>query len=212
MTTTFKAGDKVYCPVIGNRVYALVSHSDPKNVRLKLQEERRAGGYLEHEYMCFSSCGRSYLSGVVCLHKANKENYERLSQMYPEMEFETPKHTLKGSELAEYLLSKGRVFFAHASDCDENSAIEDGDIFIFSELRNGENSKFFSKQFGCYKYAVPVEIIDNKVVPMELEIDTDTEDTIKVDAKKLSDGDIFCHKAHDKPFAEIRPLKEKNYE
>lgn len=89
----FKAGDKVYAPSVGSKIYTLKDVGDgwcyPIRIDCSYDED--------HE---FTKEGLITAEGLPILFLATELNHALLSQLYPNIEFEQPAKELKGSDLA----------------------------------------------------------------------------------------------------------------
>ena len=138
---TFKAGDEVYCPLMGNKVITLHANQC-KDYPLVVRD------------MCIT------LEGKTCRDKpcrqifhATPENKALLEALY-KCDFESPK--LRGSDLTRKLLSEGKHVLCYVSDESDSGA--NVTIVVMKKVSNG---MFFDLDETDWTYAVPCNDYSN---------------------------------------------------
>ncbi|MDP8184363.1 hypothetical protein [Phocoenobacter skyensis] len=155
----FKAGDNVYCPKLGGNIFTLKDaakfNAAPYSLFIQLDDGR----------VRFTAHGQANEADCVpSLFHATPENHQRLSDLHSDIEFEKPK--LKGVELAKKLCERGEVFFAMCSN-DEMPLLDDNEA-IFPVIQYcGDTAYSFETKNAVYKFVLPIEIVNNKVVERE---------------------------------------------
>lgn len=136
---TFKAGDEVYCPAMGEDIFVLdidSYHRASSEYPLSLRDSTFTTEGLRHT-----------TDKVPYIFHATPENKDLLEALY-KCEFESPK--LKGSDLTRKLLSEGKHVLCWLNDRSDEECFSA--IGIISRLKNG---KFVSQTGNYWKYAVP---------------------------------------------------------
>ncbi len=100
----FKAGDKVYAPSVGSKIYTVKDVGGGWCYPIRIDCSYDA----DHE---FTKEGLITAEGLPILFLATELNHALLSQLYPHIEFERPPKVLMGSDLARALIKKGWVGF-----------------------------------------------------------------------------------------------------
>ena len=147
MNEQFKAGDEVYCPYLGRKVYKLDNfgvQAYPLTIEKKVS---------------FTSYGKLSVNHLQPdLFHATPENKALLEALY-KCEFESPK--LKGSDLTRKLLSEGKHVLCFFSDQSDEHAVDKGAVRIVVGCDGGA---FVFKRGICnWKYAVPCNDYANLV-------------------------------------------------
>ncbi len=157
---TFKAGDKVYCPMFGTEVYTLKEHP---NMQFSTMLKSIGG-----TYETFTETGTYHIGmGVPSIFHATPENRKKLEDLYG-LEFEEPKRKLKGSELCKRLLKTQRYVLCFVSDCNDNTALKDRKVEAISRVSSG--SEYFMDLTNiAWVYAVPIN--PETLQPLEIEVD-----------------------------------------
>lgn len=139
---TFKAGDEVYCPYLGRKVYKLDNfgvQAYPLTIEKKVS---------------FTSYGKLSVNHLQPdLFRATPENKALLEALY-KCEFESPK--LKGSDLTRKLLSEGKHVLCYVSDVSDDSILNA--VGIVSCLRS---DKFVTQTGNSWRHAVPCNDYEN---------------------------------------------------
>lgn len=82
---TFKVGDLVYCPIFSNQIGKIERRSKPQNNPYPLKATVQGQSIYVTDY------GKLVpQSPVPVIYHATQKNYELLSKMYPDVEFEPP--------------------------------------------------------------------------------------------------------------------------
>ena len=101
----FKAGDKVYAPSVGSKIYTVKDVGGDWCYPIRIYSSYDE----DHE---FTKEGLITAEGLPILFLATELNHALLSQLYPNIEFEQPAKELKGSDLARELIKKGWAGFS----------------------------------------------------------------------------------------------------
>lgn len=140
MNEQFKAGDEVYCPYLGRKVYKLDNfgvQAYPLTIEKKVS---------------FTSYGKISVNHLQPdLFHATPENKALFEALY-KCDFESPK--LKGSDLTRKLLSEGKHVLCYVSDLSDYSAIAKKKFALLVHALCGDFS-FEDTDGVAWKYAVP---------------------------------------------------------
>lgn len=124
MKQKFKAGDKVYCPRLGSKIFTVRQEKDyhgMDNLRVGV-----VGGRIVN----FDSSGIAnplLCKGQQVVTHATTESYEMLSKLYPNTEFEAPPKRKTPKEVIQAMLDSGWDSVpCYVSDDDEATAIRNG--------------------------------------------------------------------------------------
>ena len=146
---TFKAGDEVYCPYHGRKVYKLDNfgvQAYPLTIEKKVS---------------FTSYGKISVNHLQPdLFHSTPENKQLLEALY-KCEFESPK--LKGSDLTRKLLSEGKHVLCYVSDVSDDDAIDLGKAVITIIERMRGHNLFMGYNLKSHAYAVPCNDYANLV-------------------------------------------------
>lgn len=95
----FKAGDKVYCPTLGNDIYTLKNaHADPNSPNNFILTTSKGG--------LFENSGRMFADRLPRLFHANKKNHTLLEKLYG-VAFEAPPTPKNPKEIIQAMLDDG---------------------------------------------------------------------------------------------------------
>ena len=141
----FKAGDKVYAPSVGSKIYTVKDVGGdwcyPLRIYCNYDDD--------HE---FTKEGLITAEGLPVLFLATELNHALLSQLYPNIKFEAPPKELTGSDLAMALIKKGWVGFncLCGNSGDENAITET----IVTGVNN--SGQFTTIDGNLFNNAIPV--------------------------------------------------------
>ena len=145
----FKVGDRVYCPTRTLAIGKIVKSDLNGNYPLSVFGES------------FTEDGRfTVSSGVPTIFHATPANYELLSKLYPNVEFEKPK--LTGSDLTRQMLADGaKEVLCWVSDEGDDVAVEKKHIASVVSHTPYKPSPydgqlFTAKSGNHWKHAVPI--------------------------------------------------------
>ena len=147
----FKVGDKVYCPISGGSIFTL-HEQDSDCYPLFL-----GTGIYEDDTFDYTGVWRRGQK-VPSLYHATEENYKKLSDFYPHIEFEQPPKVLTGSDLCRAMLEKGWKYVpCYVHDGSDDEAINRKHyVSVKNETpRSGYN--FSGTGANDWKYAVPID-------------------------------------------------------
>ena len=148
VNTTFKVGDKVYCPLADGQIKTLHLNEYSTIYPLTIVEGS------SDEIDIFDERGRLCVKGVQVLYHATQENYEMLCKLYPHIEFEIPPKPLTGSDLCRAMLDKGwKLVPCVVSGISDSEALNNDDCCLVDEWC----VNYFDSDGYRYKYAVPFD-------------------------------------------------------
>ncbi|EGE11173.1 hypothetical protein ABZS47_04765 [Moraxella catarrhalis] len=150
--TTFKAGDKVYYPLMSDKILTVKRHG--KNTI-----------YVDIELFGPIVLGpngkRADIHVTESLFHATQLNYELLTNLYPHIQFEEPKPTPK--QVIKHLLRTHKYVACYTSDFDETPSPDSVKNFI-THIRDGVALPFVDDECNMWRYAVPFDIKTGKVI------------------------------------------------
>lgn len=148
----FKVGDLVYCPLLGEKIIRIEHAKDcPKPLVVK-------NNYVAWFLDCTGNPNYAYNSGMPFIFHATRENYELLSKLYPNVEFEPPRK--KPKEIIKAMLESGQ-------ECVPCYTSETEKVLKSSykkELIVGIKNNYFVSWAGGNKFAVPFDPKTGKVI------------------------------------------------
>lgn len=161
--STFKPGDKVYCPLYGTEIFdlekSLLSAYD-----VSLFSKHRGT-------MAFTSDGKYFEDcGVPLLFHATVENHRQLEALYG-VPFEKPKRKLKGSALCKHLLKTRTHVFCRVSDFGDDVADNNAPIRCIVACRRDVGFTFEVDDSSGETYNNAVPINPDTLEPLEMEVD-----------------------------------------
>lgn len=150
--TTFKAGDLVYYPNHGTKIY-------------KLQESNRLDFPLEIKngstWTIFHSNGKTNgLSDMTQIFHATEDNCCLLSKLY-DLEFEKPRPTPK--QVIKHLLRTHEYVACYTSDSNETPSPDSIKNFI-THVHDGSILLFIDDERNAWRFAVPFDIKTGEVI------------------------------------------------
>lgn len=139
----FKVGDRVYCPLYSERIFTLENHGVGQWFLV----------FKKRPSIAINRHGIAYGSSHACVFHATPENYELLSKLYPNVEFEKPKAV--GSDLTRQKLESGETnILCWVSDVSDHIATQDKRIQVV--ISEGTNGCFNDDARENWLFAVPV--------------------------------------------------------
>lgn len=156
----FKIGDRVYCPIIGTKVYTLIGKKSPSNEEYLLVGDDRNAVIILPDGTRF---GWSVSSVVF---RATDENYELLSKLYPEVEFAKPPVPPTPEEVIIKMLDDGWASVACLVS-DYNKDLLEKDSLVINAI-----SKVIPTHCTPYKtpigsswiYAKPIDVKTGRII------------------------------------------------
>lgn len=148
----FKAGDKVYCPMLGTRVYT-VERNRGKTYPIKVLDDTFTG--TGHFFTTYSE-------DLPSIYPATKDNHRLLSELHG-VEFEPPE--LTGSDRVRQMLKENpnRAILCGVSDQSDQVA-KSKPLRIIVRVR--DDGKFITDGDGTWLYAIPID--ESELKPQEL--------------------------------------------
>ncbi|MCG6835462.1 hypothetical protein [Moraxella catarrhalis] len=150
--TTFKAGDKVYYPLMSDKILTVKRHG--KNTI-----------YVDIELFGPIVLGpngkRADIHVTESLFHATQLNYELLTNLYPHIQFEEPKPTPK--QVIKHLLRTHEYVACYTSDSNETPSPDDVKKFI-THIHNGATLPFVDAELDEWRYAIPFDIKTGEVI------------------------------------------------
>ena len=162
--STFKPGDKVYCPLYGSEIFVL-EKSFLSDYDVVLFSKHRGNVAFTNDGKYFEACG------IPILFHATVENHKLLEALYG-VPFEKPKRKLKGSALCKHLLKTRTHVFCRVSNLsDEEASATNARIRCIVACRREVGFTFEVGDSTCatYNYAVPIN--PDTLEPLEMEAD-----------------------------------------
>ncbi len=157
----FKVGDKVYCPIIGNKVYklsesiSLSSFMVDKSYPIGIEQDSHHTPFTANGFYLPSHKKPSLLH-------ATAENHAKLEAFYEE-EFEKPPAPPTSKEIIQAMLERGDKFVAcWVSNIDEYPSPTDC-CRLIATMGYLDDDKFCSI-FSKWKYATPFDIRTGKPI------------------------------------------------
>ena len=147
--TTFKVGDKVYCPsMLDGTIYTVKVNSKYPNNGCKLFVTN------DHEDCYdFDECGSNQYNNPIVYH-ATEENHKALQVLHSDIKFELPPKEITGSDLCRAMLDKGwHLVPCVVSDISDSDALNNDNCCLVDEWCVG----YFESDGYRYKYAVPFD-------------------------------------------------------
>lgn len=151
----FKVGDKVYCPIVGTKVYTL-TESCTSAAPLLLPVGDDVGT------IRINVDGTMYSKEAApSIFRATKENYELLSKLYPEVEFTKPPVPPTPAEVITKMLADGWAFVS----CFVHNLKSRTTLGSCVALVSGvdDNGYFVVNGYTCY-YAQPFDPRTGKLI------------------------------------------------
>ena len=97
MSVKFKAGDKVYYPLITGKILTLAENDEDTTYPLEI----RYGSY--HDTFTYE--GKEFMDALTpTIFHATSENHELLSKLYPDLKFEAPPKRKTSKEIIQAML------------------------------------------------------------------------------------------------------------
>ncbi|WP_435931444.1 hypothetical protein ACSF86_08870 [Moraxella bovoculi] len=154
MKQEFKAGDKVYCPLLGTKVYQT---EYAKNCQKELAIKNHRLVYFFDET---GNPNMNYKDSLPFIFHATPENHELLTKLYG-VEFEAPPKPKTPKEVIQAMLDDGWVIVpCYVSDCEEKP-----DEYNFGDLVTSVNGEQFETCTGMsWGYASPVDPRTGKII------------------------------------------------
>ena len=143
---TFKAGDKVYYPLISNKILTLLE-DDEDTVSVNL---------CVSNYTVYKSNGKKFKHHLVqSIFHATQLNYELLTNLYPHIQFEEPKPT--PAAIVKKMLNDGYAYVI----CD--IVLPNG---VVKDIIRGYDDNLLFGEYGNYDYdqVIPLDIYTGKVI------------------------------------------------
>lgn len=135
----FKVGDLVYCPSISLNVLEVLPVDD---WQMKKKTPIRLPTINDNIVLFLTELGVDIYSKMPVIVHANQENYELLSKLHPNVEFEPPP-SKEPKEIIEAMLDYGY----HGVLCQITMVDEDDDNIV-----------------RCYRYDYALEVLDDKII------------------------------------------------
>ena len=146
--SSFKVGDKVYCPsMLDGIIYTVKVNSKYPSEGCKLIVIN------DHEYCYdFDECGSNQYDNPIVYH-ATEENRQALQVLHPHIEFEQPPKPLTGSDLTKGMFERGDfAVVCKCSNISELSAIASSSLGLVIEYDKG---RFLDTTGHLWEFAVP---------------------------------------------------------
>lgn len=144
--TTFKAGDKVYYPLVSNKILTLLKdYEDTVNVDLG------AGNYT-----VFNQNGKKFKHYLTqSIFHATQLNYELLTNLYPHIQFEEPKPT--PAAIVKKMLNNGYTYVICNILLSNN---------VVKDIVRGYDDNLLFGEYGNYDYdqVIPLDSYTGKVI------------------------------------------------
>lgn len=148
--TTFKAGDLVYYPNRGTKIYEL-QESNSLDFLLEIKNSST--------WTLFRSNGKANsLKDITQIFHATEDNCYLLSKLYG-IEFEKP----RTRQVVEHLLKTHKYVACYTSDFDETPSPDSVKNFI-THIRDGVALPFVDDECNMWRYAVPFDIKTGEVI------------------------------------------------
>lgn len=148
--TTFKAGDLVYYPNRGTKIYEL-QESNSLDFLLEIKNSST--------WTLFRSNGKANsLKDITQIFHATEDNCYLLSKLYG-IEFEKP----RTRQVVEHLLKTHKYVACYTSDSNETPSPDSVKNFI-THIRDGVALPFVDDECNMWRYAVPFDIKTGKVI------------------------------------------------
>lgn len=150
----FKGGDKVYCPVLGTKVYTL-TESRTSAAPLLLPVGDDVGT------IRINVDGTMYSKEAApSIFRATKENYELLSKLYPEVEFTKPPVPPTPKGVITNMLDDGWAFVAClVSDHNKDLTVKNGlTINAISKVIPTHCAPYKTPVGSAWRYAQPIDV------------------------------------------------------
>lgn len=141
---TFKAGDKVYYPLMSDKILTLLKHGeDTVNVDLGVGNFFELNGKKFQHHLAQS------------IFHATQLNYELLTNLYPHIQFEEPKPT--PAAIVKKMLNDGYAYVI----CD--IVLPNG---VVKDIIRGYDDNLLFGEYGNYDYdqVIPLDIYTGKVI------------------------------------------------
>lgn len=150
--TTFKAGDLVYYPNRGTKIYEL-QESNSLDFLLEIKNSST--------WTLFRSNGKANsLKDITQIFHATEDNCYLLSKLYG-IEFEKPRPTPK--QVIKHLLRTHEYVACYTSDSNETPSPDDVKKFI-THIHNGATLPFVDAELDEWRYAIPFDIKTGEVI------------------------------------------------
>ncbi|AKI28066.1 hypothetical protein [Moraxella phage Mcat24] len=148
--TTFKAGDLVYYPNRGTKIYEL-QESNSLDFLLEIKNSST--------WTLFRSNGKANsLKDITQIFHATEDNCYLLSKLYG-IEFEKP----RTRQVVEHLLRTHEYVACYTSDSNETPSPDDVKKFI-THIHNGATLPFVDAELDEWRYAIPFDIKTGEVI------------------------------------------------
>ena len=148
--STFKPGDKVYCPLYGSEIFVL-EKSFLSDYDVVLFSKHRGNVAFTNDGKYFEACG------VPILFHATVENYELLCKLFPGVNWDHPEPRRKGSNLCRDLLAQGKNVLCYVSDTSDEDAVDRKRAALIINYDDGHTCPFRDHHTG-WTFAVPIDI------------------------------------------------------
>lgn len=160
MKQEFKVGDKVYCLRLGNKIFTVHQEKDYHGM------DNFLVGIVGGRIVNFDNSGISHhllFKGQQVVTHATTENYEMLSKLYPNTEFEAPREPKAPKEVIQAMLNSGWIgVTCYVSDDNKRPSKHDKKSLITSI---NETRKFPFCGGGCWwLYATPFDLSTGKII------------------------------------------------